>query len=185
MPGGTRVRNRYILWAGALGAALLALSLVRGGSSNLTAAAGRYGMAAMLSELQAANAEIGSVNASILAALSTVKRQADGVERVHERMRSLERLLGAQSAELDRLGAGTARQAELSRKLEELTAEAGASTAGLARTASLEAELVESMSRRTADMAGVLGDIGAHNRAAAEKLGRAEELSAVILSRMP
>ncbi len=147
--------------------------------------AGNFDIMAMLREIGTTNEEIGQVNAGILTSLGEVRRQVEGVDRVRARLGAMEGLLREQQAELEKLRLSTARQAELSGQLTELTARVTPATESMADTAATEAATLGRMRDATARLADQLASIRSSNLSVAGKLDRAEELSALVLTRMP
>lgn len=178
--------DRKRLVAAAVGALMLSLLIgVAFAAPMLFSEARRYDFAATLGAIGQTNSEITAVNADILVSLQDVQQQTEGVERVRERLGRLEGLLGEQQAALDRLDRITAEQAGLSRDLRGLTVGAAEAAGAMAATAATQAKAVQRMNEQTAALARRLESIGSLNRDGARKLGRAEELSGVVLDRMP
>lgn len=146
---------------------------------------GDYDIVAMIRTIHQTTTEIGDVNASILTSLGTFGQQFEQVDTVQARLATMEGLVNEQIGELERLAVQTGHQAELSLEMQRLTGKMVSPVDGLAQTAVKEAELLGVMSERTADLALSLRVITAINRTIAEKLQRAEELSALVLSSMP
>jgi len=180
------VKKVHWLGVGLLAAvATVALALLQLALPDLARHAAPFDMVGMLRSIHEANGDIRAVNAGILTSLSSVERQAEATDRVYTRLGRIAELLASQQDSLARLQAATTEQATLSREVERLTAALTPGTAGMAQSAGGQAAAVTSMSETTSTMAVRLRDIGATNNATAAKLGRAEELSALILSRMP
>jgi len=169
---------RHTVWGCALVAGLLAIL-------SLTVMFGDYDIVAMMRKIHQNTTEIGDVNGSILTSLGTVGQQFEQVEAIQARLLAMESLIDQQIDELELVTAQTAHQAELSLELQRLTEKMVAPVNGLAQTATTEAELLDRTSARAAHLSLSLRAIATINRTIAEKLRRAEQLAALVLSRMP
>ena len=177
--------KRHWAWTGLLAGLIAAVLGVVIKGPELAANAREYDMLGLLREIRTANDAIEEVNGAILTTMGNVQQQAGRVGHVHTRLTSLEEGLHEQQAVLERLRTLTAEQAELSRALQSLTASIRPSTAGIAATAAAEAKAIGQMQATTAGLASDMAQIGTANRSMALKLRRAEELSALVLARMP
>lgn len=162
----------WLLWSKAAGADI-------GGQAR------QFDLLAMLREVHDTNTAIVRANDALLESLEGVRQEAGAVTGVHGRLKELEGGLKEQRQALGRLERLTAEQAALSRQLQQMTAQVGVSTRSLAETASEQAAAVEGMSRSAASLSVRMGEIGSANRSTADKLRRAEQLSATVLTRMP
>lgn len=176
-----RLKRRLQAWAAALVLGLVVAKV----APALTERAGEYDIASLLRQLLDTNAEIGEVNAALLSELSGVRQQSEGVDRLRSRLGRLHGLVGEQQSQLAELRRESSAQADLTRRLAELTDAVRPATAGMAATAAVEAEALERMSRSTAALAATIGRISQYNGETLTKLRRAEELSALVLQRMP